>query len=103
MGISPRIVAEDVVFLWDGAPQRLPKGQIIDVAPNSPLERAIGRHRLVPHGLPAASPPPSPPAETPLRDGESRRRRGVADLELPPEPAAQAKKQDSDGKEGDDS
>jgi hypothetical protein len=99
MGLSPRVVTEDVVFLWDGAPQRLPKGQIIDVAPNSPLERAIGRHRLVPHGLPAASPPPSRPTETPLRDDERRPRRTIADLELPPEPAVPAKKQDS-AKEG---
>jgi hypothetical protein len=90
MGISPRIVAEDVVFLWDGAPQRLPKGQIIDVAPDSPLERAIGRHRLVPHGLPAASPPPSLPTETPLRDKPP----------AAPKSTAAAKKQDS-AKEGD--
>jgi hypothetical protein len=59
MGLSPRVVTEDVVFLWDGAPQRLPKGQVIDVAPDSPLERAIGRQRLIPHGLPAASPAPA--------------------------------------------
>jgi len=63
MGLSPRVVTEDVTFLWDGVPQRLPKGQVIDVAPGSPLERAIGLHRLIPHGLPAPVLPPAVTAE----------------------------------------
>ena len=63
MGISPRVVTQDVTIAWDGVTQRLPKGQVIDVAPGSPLEAAIGLHRLVPLGVPAASPPPAvPPA-----------------------------------------
>jgi hypothetical protein len=89
MGLSPRVVTEDVVFLWDGAPQRLPKGQVIDVAPDSPLERAIGRQRLIPHGLPAASPAPAP-AVAPQQDKPP----------ASPKSTAQAKKQDS-AKEGD--
>jgi len=80
MGLSPRVVTEDVTFLWDGVPARLPKGQVIDVAPDSPLERAIGRHRLIPHGLPVAQPPAEAPA--PRRE----------------KPAP--KKQDSDSREG---
>jgi hypothetical protein len=55
--MSPRIVTEDVTFLWDGVTQRLPKGQVMDVPPGSALERAIGLHRLVPYGVPAAQPP----------------------------------------------
>ena len=91
MGLSPRVVTEDVVFLWDGVPARLPKGQVIDVAPDSPLERAIGRQRLIPHGLPAASPALSPsPAVAPQQDKPP----------ASPKSTAQAKKQDS-AKEGD--
>ncbi len=52
MGLSPRIVTEDVTLNWDGVSQRLPKGQVIDVAPGSPLERAIGAGRLIPFGTP---------------------------------------------------
>jgi len=52
MGTNPRIVTEDRQIFWDGVTQRLPKGQQIDVPPDSPLERAIGRQYLVP--LPGA-------------------------------------------------
>jgi hypothetical protein len=63
MGLSPRIVTEDVTFLWDGVTQRLPKGQLIDVEPGGALERAIGSDRLVPYGL--------PPAPVPMADEAS--------------------------------
>lgn len=75
MGLSPRVVTEDVTFTWDGVPARLPKGQVIDVEPGSPLERAIGAGRLVPYGLPPASQPPV--AETPAPAAE----------DAPPKPA----------------
>jgi hypothetical protein len=55
--MSPRIVTENVTFLWDGVTQRLPKGQVMDVPPGSALEAAIGLHRLVPYGAPAPQPP----------------------------------------------
>lgn len=57
MGLSPRIVTEDVVFRWDGVTQRLPKGQVMDVPPGSALERAIGLDHLVPLGAVTAQPP----------------------------------------------
>jgi hypothetical protein len=48
MGLSPRIVTETRLILWDGVTQRLPKGQVMDVPPGSPLEAAIGAEFLVP-------------------------------------------------------
>lgn len=65
MGINPRIVAQDVRFLWDGVSQRLPKGQVIDVAPGGALEDAIGAENLVPFATPARSAPvvTEPPVE----------------------------------------
>lgn len=68
MAGNPRIVTEDTTFFWDGAPQRLPRGQVIDVPPDSALELAIGAHRLVPMfgappaALPSPATPPAPPA-----------------------------------------
>jgi hypothetical protein len=119
MGISPRIVTEDVTFLWDGVTQRLPKHQVIDVAPGSALERAIGRDKLVP--MPGTAPqtlPQEPPeplatggliteAEAPHfseRGPETVTETVPPRQEKPPlEPVAQAKKQDSDDdKDGDD-
>jgi hypothetical protein len=62
MSASPRTVAVDTVFLWDGAPQRLARGQVMDVTPDSALERAIGRDRLASlRGTPL--PPPVEPVE----------------------------------------
>jgi hypothetical protein len=59
MGISPRIVTETRLILWDGVTQRLPKGQVMDVPPGSPLERAIGAEFLVPMpGAEAQAPAP---------------------------------------------
>ena len=90
MAISPRIVTADVVFPWDGVSQRLPKGQVLDVPPDSALERAIGLENLAPLGAVAAQPPaeePAPQEELPAS---------------PPKPRTVAKKQDvSDGKDGD--
>jgi len=61
MGTNPRIVTEDRQIFWDGVQQRLPKGQQIDVPPDSPLERAIGRQFLVP--LPGSAPAAEPAPE----------------------------------------
>jgi hypothetical protein len=59
MAGNPRVVTADTTFRWDGAPQRLPRGQVIDVPAGSELERAIGLHNLVPLG--AKAPQPEPP------------------------------------------
>ena len=88
MAISLRIVTENVHFTWDGVTQRLPKGQVLDVPPDSALERAIGLENLAPVGAVAAQPPaeePPPQEETPT----------------PPKPRTAAKKQDAGGKDGD--
>ena len=58
MGGNPRVVTADVKFTWDHATQRLGRGTIIDVPADSPLERAIGRDKLIPlYGAPAAAVP----------------------------------------------
>lgn len=63
MAANPRVVTEPVTITWDGAPQRLPKGQIIDVPPGSALEAAIGARRLEPVFLPGSTMiAPRPPA-----------------------------------------
>lgn len=72
MGANPRIVTEEVVFLWDGVTQRLPRGQVMDVTPGSALEAAIGVQRLRPLGAvapqsPAPAPEPEKPAEAPAK------------------------------------
>lgn len=54
MAGNPRVVTEDVTFLWDGATARLPRGQVIDVPAGSLLERAIGSEFLAPLGASAA-------------------------------------------------
>lgn len=110
MGISPRVVTEDVTFLWDGVPQRLPKGQVIDVAPGSALERAIGAQRLVP--LPGAAAAPPVAAQSPAvksaatvpqdkTAGETPYSEPKADTigsgVTPPKPAVPVKKQDTGG------
>lgn len=55
MAANPRVVTEPVTITWDGGPQRLPKGQIIDVPPGSALEEAIGAGRLEPVFLPGST------------------------------------------------
>ena len=93
MGLSPRIVTEDVIFLWDGVPSRLPKGQVLDVPPDSPLERAIGKHRLIPHG----TPPPQPAAEAPAVETAE----AVPQQEkTPPKPPAPVRKPAAAGRNG---
>jgi hypothetical protein len=99
MSVSPRTVTEDVVFAWDGVKARLAKGQVLAVAAGSALEKAIGLHRLIPHGLPVAAPPavqpPSAPAETLTVEVT-----GPQQEDKPaPKAAAQVKKQDA-GKDG---
>jgi hypothetical protein len=85
MAANPRVVAADTYFTWDGATQRLPRGQVMDVTPDSPLERAIGRHNLVPHGVPASQPAAEP---------EPQEEAALA------KPKAAAKKQDDAGDGG---
>jgi hypothetical protein len=115
MGISPRVVTEDVRFLWDGVTQRLPKGQVIDVMPGSALEQAIGAQRLVP--MPGTAPqappqePPEPlPAVAPVTEAETPHVGESSSEDVPPqpekpapEPAATAKKQDADDEKDGDS
>jgi hypothetical protein len=79
MGANPRVVTADTTFRWDGAMQRLPRGQVIDVPAGSQLEAAIGLDRLIPLGAKAAQPAPSvtdaateAPAP-PQGDGRSRK------------------------------
>lgn len=55
MAANPRVVTEPVTITWDGAPQYLPKGQIIDVPPGSALEEAIGAGRLEPVFVPGST------------------------------------------------
>jgi hypothetical protein len=59
MSANPRVVAVDTVFRWDGAPQRLARGTVLDVPPGSALLAAIGPRNLVPLG--AKTPLPEPP------------------------------------------
>lgn len=66
MAANPRVVTVDRWIAWDGVQQRLPKGQVLDVPPDSALERVIGREFLVP--LPGA---PQADASEP-GDGRSR-------------------------------
>ncbi|HEY2085614.1 MAG TPA: hypothetical protein VGH54_06210 [Mycobacterium sp.] len=63
--MSARIVTEDVEFPWDGVTQRLTRGQMLDVVPDSALERAIGSQNLRPPGpiAPAPSAAPEPLAK----------------------------------------
>jgi hypothetical protein len=57
MSAYPRVVAADTTFMWGGAEQRLQRGQVIDVAPGSKLEAAIGADRLPRLNNPPASAP----------------------------------------------
>lgn len=68
MSANARVVTVDTRFTWDGGEQHLHRGQVMDVAPGSPLEAAIGADRLaslyrVPPVTVAAAPPePAQPA-----------------------------------------
>jgi len=94
MAITARTVTEEVVFLWDGVTQRLAKGQVLAVEAGGALERAIGKHRLIPHGLPVAQPAavqPSPaPAGTLAAEAS-----GPQQDKPPAKAAAPARKQDA--------
>ncbi len=70
MGLSPRVVTEDTVFVWDGGPQRLARGTVLDVAEGSALEQAIGAGRLAPLAAtrPAAPADGSTPDTAPAQD-----------------------------------
>ena len=77
MSANARVLAVETTITWDGVTQRLPRGQVIDVAPSSALERAIGRDRLVPLYRPVITAPapvaeaaqkPAAPAKTAAQD-----------------------------------
>jgi hypothetical protein len=80
MSANPRVVAVDTVFRWDGAPQRLARGTVLDVPPGSALLAAIGPRNLVPLG--AKTPLPEPPVTEAATEkepqGSSRSRRSTA-------------------------
>lgn len=105
MSDSPRIVTEDVTFQWDGVTQRLPRGQVLDVAPDSALERAIGAQRLRPLGAVAPQPPAEQEAAQPQAEAEDEDEQAGRAPEEPAaavrKPPAKAKAQDSDDKDGD--
>lgn len=62
MGTRPCVVTADVPILWDGVTQRLPKGQVMDVPPDSALEAEIGLQNLATlSGVPLAAPEPAMP------------------------------------------
>jgi hypothetical protein len=100
MAGNPRTVTADTVFTWDGVPTRLPKGQAIDVTPDSALERAIGREHLVPLGATSALPPAkeAAPAEKTQEESPAAPPKPVA--AVPPK-AASAVPAKTDGKAGD--
>jgi hypothetical protein len=98
MAGNPRTVTQDTVFTWDGVSTRLARGQAIDVTPDSALERAIGRDRLVPLGPTSALPPAEQPArEAPAQGGGGAESTHEASPSAPVKlPAAGAKKQDTE-------
>jgi len=68
MSANPHVVTMDTTFTWDHAPQRLGRGTILDVPPDSALLAAIGADKLIPlHGAPpvpqASEPAPEPAQE----------------------------------------
>jgi hypothetical protein len=74
MSANPQVVTVDTTFTWDHAPQRLARGTILDVPPDSALLAAIGAHRLVPmFGAPAtvAAEPAEEPQDAPEAGRES--------------------------------
>lgn len=78
MGIRPCVITEDITITWDGQPQRLVRGQLIDVPADSALERAIGLDHLATlSGVPLAAPAeaaeqePQAPADAKKRNGKS--------------------------------
>ena len=98
MSASPRVVTGDVTIRWDGTSQRLARGTVIDVAPGSALEAAIGRGNLAPLAAtaappapppaalqaPAAEAPPAPQAASAQPDGRPRRAPARAAQETAP-------------------
>lgn len=78
MGANPRVVTADTTFRWDGAMQRLPRGQVIDVPAGSQLEAAIGLDRLIPLGAKAAQPQPEPVTDAATEKGTGRSRKSTA-------------------------
>jgi hypothetical protein len=98
MAGNPRTVTADTVFLWDGVSTRLAKGQAIDVVPGSPLERAIGKDKLVPLGPTSALPPAEEavPEEKPAKAVTAPAKPQQYEVpSAPPKAAAAPKKQDS--------
>ena len=46
MSANPRITLSKVTYSWDGCSYTLPAGTLLDVAPGSALETAIGSGNL---------------------------------------------------------
>lgn len=91
MAANPRMVTQDRQISWDGVSQRLPKGQVLDVPPDSALEREIGSQYLVPMPGAVVQEPVQAPAE------EAAPREAAAPVALSkPRPAAKS----GDGKGG---
>jgi hypothetical protein len=107
MSANARILAVDAEITWDGVTQRLPRGQVIDVAPGGALEKAIGRERLVPLYRPLVTAPapaaaPAPVAEAAQKPPEAAE--AAAQDDAPARPAAARSKPRGtaqDGKSGD--
>lgn len=66
MSANPQVVTVDTAFVWDGVTQRLARGTVLDVPPNSPLLGAIGLENLTPMFRAGSTAlPPEQPAEAP--------------------------------------
>jgi hypothetical protein len=80
MAANPRVVTEAVTITWDGAPQRLAKGQIVDVPAGSALEAAIGEGNLRPMFRAGSTMiVPEPPAAAPAQAPAGRKKSGQSD------------------------
>lgn len=107
MAANPRVVTVDRQIFWDGVTQRLPKGQVLDVPPDSALEREIGRDYLVP--MPGADAQEPEKAAPKISDALNEVTGALvagevlpeeAEPAAPPKPKPAAKK-DDDAKDGD--
>jgi hypothetical protein len=86
MSANARVVTVDTDFTWDGGEQHLSRGQVMDVAPGSALEAAIGADRLAslyraPPVTVAAAPPAPAPAPAARKTRSTTRTEGGGDGE----------------------
>jgi hypothetical protein len=70
MSATPRMITADITIRWDGAPQRLVRGTVLDVPEGSAFEAVIGRQNLATlSGLPLSAAEPEPaPAQEPAQE-----------------------------------